>query len=152
MRIVFVAEVILLLALGAHNVNGGHCGSDADCMSFESCQNGRCTLCTKEGAVCRTEFLAWPCCDGSTCEYIPGLNTTMCVPRQNKCQTDSDCIGGLRCVVRLGKCGICRDFGEKCTLPYDSLECCSGYCKTSYYFDNVCAAPGIQYPSVVQVG
>ena len=84
------------------------------------------TRCIPQNALCDDSM--WSCCKGTTCEPIPSLNTSMCMPNNNNCRKDSDCSGGLGCMIRLGKCGLCNSIGHRCTLPYDKLECCSSYC------------------------
>lgn len=127
MRIVFVfLQIILLLLCKSTAHIGNNCSSNANCLDFEKCENNTCVLCTSQNAVCYD--YSWPCCEGTSCQEIPNLNTSMCVPNNNNCKSDVDCVGGLRCIVRLGKCGICNSNGKHCTLPYDSLECCSSYC------------------------
>ena len=113
--------------------------------------------CIPQNAICDDKSI-WSCCEGTTCESIPfartktmdnlaGLprlmNISMCMPNNNNCQKDSDCSGGLGCIVRLGKCGFCKSIGKSCTLPYDKLECCSSYCALRRNEDGrgVCADP-----------
>ena len=149
MRVIFVTQVILLMCGVSRCHIGQDCSSDAEgnCLSFESCENGKCVLCTKQNAICGG-LSNWRCCEGTTCESIPGLldnaetNGRMCVPNNNNCRIDADCSGGLRCIARLGKCGLCHSNGEKCTLPYDKYECCSSYCAINLN-NTVCADPSL---------
>lgn len=147
MRVVFVMQVILLLC-GISNCHiGQKCASDEHCLSFEACDDGKCVLCHKRYASC-TFMSSWGCCKGNTCEEIPGLlneygsQQSMCVPNNNRCKTNADCGGGLRCLARLGKCGLCHNNGESCSLPYDKYECCSSYCAI-HLNDTVCADPSL---------
>jgi hypothetical protein len=144
MRIVIVIQVLLVCGI-SHCHIGQDCVSDENCLSFESCENGKCVLCTKQNAIC--SYGNWRCCEGTTCESIPGLEKEMCVPNNNNCRTDADCSGGLRCLARLGKCGLCHSNGEKCTLPYDKYECCSSYCAI-HLNNTVCADPSLVGTSV----
>jgi hypothetical protein len=59
------------------------------------------------------------------------------------CKSNDDCTQGFGCLFRTGKCGLCHPIGERCTLPYDSLECCSSYCRIGVNADGsgVCADP-----------
>lgn len=145
MRIIFVTQVLLLFCGVSHCHIGQDCSSDQNCLSFESCENGKCVLCTKQNVLC-SGIGNWRCCEGTTCEGIPGLvdnvdrQEKMCVPNNNNCRTDADCSGGLRCLARLGKCGLCHTNGEKCTLPYDKYECCSSYCAI-HLNNTVCSDP-----------
>jgi hypothetical protein len=113
---------------------GEICDSDSDCYPWLTCFNDECTPCRKVDTMCdknSTGYLS-QCCDGTTCELIPGFNgTSRCKPNRNKCLTDANCSGGLSCLLRLGKCGICNQIGTTCKLPYDTLECCSSYCRLS---------------------
>jgi hypothetical protein len=138
MRVIFVIQVLLLAGIHCHI--GQDCSSDENCLSFESCERGKCVLCTKQNAICSSDN--WRCCEGNTCESIPGLEQKMCVPNNNNCRTNADCSGGLRCLARLGKCGLCHSNGEKCTLPYDTYECCSSYCAI-HLNNTVCADPSL---------
>lgn len=115
------------------------CESDQDCLSFESCQKSKCKLCSKQDVICGS---GWPCCENTSCVHIPNLGVSMCKKNQNKCRTDSDCTGGLHCLIRLGKCGICLTNGERCTLPHYTYECCSSYC-AMHLNETVCADPSI---------
>lgn len=123
---------ILLVGLSSCRNVGVTCQTESDCFPWLACVDNVCEACRKVGTVCEpnaTGFLS-TCCTGYTCEEIPGLNgTSQCRPNNNNCLTDKDCLDGLNCLFRLGKCGICHKNGQKCTLPYDNLECCSSYCK-----------------------
>lgn len=133
------SEILLLLQIllvftscYARSHTGGSCQSNSDCDSWLTCIDGVCTACRPSGSVCDpngTGFLS-QCCSGTTCEPIPGLNhTSQCMANNNRCLTDEDCSYGLFCLKRLDKCGLCHPNGMKCTLPFDTLECCSSYCK-----------------------
>lgn len=132
---------------------GSRCQRNEDCHSYLACSHNVCTACVKPGIVCipgATGFLS-KCCDGTTCELIPGLNgTSQCMPNSNNCQTNADCSYPYSCLFRFDKCGLCHPNGERCTLPYDSLECCSSYCRIGLNPDGsgMCADP--QEYSVVQ--
>ncbi|CCV01743.1 hypothetical protein IIV22_066L [Invertebrate iridescent virus 22] len=147
-QVVLLLQTILLCTLSNAQHSGSTCQLDSDCDSWLSCINGLCTSCAKAGNICEpgatTGF--FKCCDGSntTCELIPGRNnTSQCMPNNNNCRTNADCSYGLSCLMRLGKCGLCHPNGEKCTLPYDTLECCSSYCRIGVYIDGsgMCADP-----------
>src|SRR5574344_2572205 len=135
MKVSLIIQAILLFKLGQCQIPGdigSPCQKDEDCYSYYACSNGVCTACAKLNAACTpgaTGFLE-KCCDGTTCEPIPGLNNTnMCRRNNNNCLTDADCKKYEKCLFRLGKCGFCNANGERCTLPYDTMECCSSYCR-----------------------
>jgi hypothetical protein len=113
------------------------CQTDSDCNAWLACVNNICTACARIGSVCQnsSEYLA-ECCPNTSCEYIPGLKNTLCVPNKNSCSTNKDCIPSLQCLKSVNKCGLCRSNGEKCSTPYDNLECCSNYCKVDDKFGN----------------
>ncbi|ADO00346.1 hypothetical protein WIV_gp004 [Wiseana iridescent virus] len=149
-EVLLVLPILLLVDLyNCQNPGdiGSVCQRDEDCHSYLACSHNVCTACVKNGVVCEpgaTGFLS-KCCDGTTCELIPGFNgTSVCVPNHNNCKTNADCsYGTTACLFRLGKCGFCHPNGERCTLPYDSLECCSSYCRIGMYTDGsgACADP-----------
>jgi len=124
MRVVCIYIVILLYCGVSDCHLGKDCGEDpqTECLSFETCQNGKCALCTRKGLPCYNS--GWPCCDGTTCESIPGLNITVCALNQNKCHVDSDCEGGLTCHIRGSgdrtaekECVLCVAEGSRCYNP-----------------------------------
>jgi hypothetical protein len=102
------------------------CDTDSNCPPWLACVNNTCTKCMKPTTTC-TQSL-WECCPGTTCEPIPDANAEWCMPNHNNCSAHTDCAGGTNCLARLGKCGFCKREGARCTLPFDDLECCSGYC------------------------
>lgn len=63
--------------------------------------------------------------------------------KNTTCKSKGDCLQEFGCLFRTGKCGLCHPIGERCTLPYDSLECCSSYCRIGVNADGsgVCADP-----------
>jgi hypothetical protein len=120
------------------------CTQHSDCGGGFGCKNrtGKCDLCYKEDDLCigkpgeRLE-----CCNGE-CNPVTG----MCQIREvenTTCKSNDDCTQGFGCLFRTGKCGLCHPIGERCTLPYDSLECCSSYCRIGVNADGsgVCADP-----------
>lgn len=148
------------------------CTKHSDCGGGFGCKKrtGKCDLCYKDNDLCigkpgkRLE-----CCSGE-CNPVTGIcqgssiyTTTINVTDQNgtvvishnylvsgmidnsnsSCTVTSDCSKGFGCLSRLGKCGLCHPNGERCTLPYDSLECCSSYCRIGVNADGsgVCADP-----------
>lgn len=138
---------VILFSLSSCHHTGDTCQKDSDCDYWLTCVNNVCDACRKVGTRCEpgaTGFLT-ECCQGSTCEAIPGLNgTSQCRPNKNKCLSNRECSDGLKCLMRLGKCGMCRENGEKCSLPYDDLECCSSYCKiTENSVTGTCSDPRI---------
>jgi len=115
------------------NTNSNH----NPCYPWQSYINNECVSCGKLTTSC--DNTTWPCCAGTTCEPIPGLQVSKCVQNQNKCTSNSDCAVGFKCLLRLGKCGICREDGGFCESPYhEGDECCSGYCNISQYGYGVC--------------
>jgi hypothetical protein len=148
-EVLLVLQTILLYNLGSCQHAGETCQIDEDCDSWLACVNNVCTACRKVDTTCEptgSGFLS-ECCPGTTCEIIPGLyGTSRCEPNKNKCLTDIDCSGGLKCLFRLGKCGMCHPNGETCTLPYDSLECCSSYCRIGSQGRGKCADPRMWPP------
>ena len=115
-------------------VNGWHlattdeeCDERSRCAPWLTCVDGKCTRCKKAGVACDPSDGTWGCCKGFTCTKVPGLNSSICEV-SSKCTKDQDCQFGLRCVQRLGECGVCKSDYSFCTLPYDSGECCSNYC------------------------
>lgn len=118
----------LFLTAYAYSALGGVCDT---CFPWQTCVDNKCILCSKPSSFCGDS--TWPCCPGTTCEPIPGLqNASQCVPNHNSCRTDADCKGGLRCDITLGKCGICKSDGSVCL---DFTRCCSGYCNLK---KNIC--------------
>jgi hypothetical protein len=103
--------------------------------------------CIPQNALCThdaTLSQRYACCPNTTCELIPGLNSTMCMPNDDKCVRDSDCSAGLACLVRIGKCGICSPYGQKCSLPFSAdSECCSGYCALHHTGEGICSDPNL---------
>jgi hypothetical protein len=104
---------------------------------------------SQSGSGIGTTTSRYECCPNTTCELIPGLNVSMCTGSsiRNNCVKDADCSAGLACLVRLGKCGICSPYGQKCTLPFSpdlrsgaDAECCSGYCAL-YGGEGICSDP-----------
>jgi hypothetical protein len=129
------------------------CRTDSNCDSWLACRNGKCTACAKESTTCiknATGFLS-QCCAGTTCEPIPGLNSSHCVSNNNNCRRHADCPHELNCLRRLGKCGYCHYDGKECTLPYDNLECCSSYCGFSSSGKTYCADPNPSGPSPARI-
>ena len=115
------------------NDRGGKCTNDINCENWLTCVDGICTQCSATNSVCgHNRDLNWPCCKDTTCESIPGLDNYHCRPNKNNCVYDSDCShSGLKCLRRVGKCGICRPTGDACTLIGDVRECCSNFCDIS---------------------
>lgn len=154
--VVFVLQVVLLYNYVYNYVYasaGDRCFSDADCDPWLGCENNVCSWCKKETVVCNvndTGILS-KCCDGTTCESIPGLNLNWCAPNENKCTADTDCSHGLKCILRLGKCGVCLSDGEKCSLPYDTLECCNSWCAINNNGQGICADPRAHIINLHQV-
>lgn len=145
-RVIITLPILLLCSFyscQSQDVNFP-CQTDSDCNSWLACVNNVCTACSNIGSSCQkngTGYLS-ECCPNTTCEDIPGLNSTLCVTSKNSCSTDKDCLPSLQCIQRLGKCGVCHPDGTACTLPYDSLECCSNYCRITDEIGNaVCADP-----------
>ena len=146
---IILLKALLLCHLGSCSINDT-CQNDSDCDSWLACSNGLCTACGVVDTICEQGSIGFlnDCCSGTTCEPIPGLNHSRCRPNKNSCSTDLICTGGLRCLFRLGKCALCNPNGEKCTLPYDDLECCSSYCRLGTNNDGsgICADPR-HYPA-----
>jgi hypothetical protein len=142
------------------------CTQHSDCGGGFGCKKrtGKCDLCYKENDLCigkpgeRLE-----CCNGE-CDPVSGLcqvgkvttegckysidvtdvNGSNGVDLENTtCKSKDDCLQGFGCLFRTGKCDLCHPIGERCTLPYDSLECCSSYCRIGINADGsgVCADP-----------
>jgi hypothetical protein len=134
-------------------LSSDQCDYDSDCDPRLTCIRNRCTMCTREGTTC-SETDAWACCEGTVCHKIPGTDKSMCLRGDfNRCLTNTDCSHDLKCVLRLGQCGVCKSDGEICSLPlvppaqrqtlaqslalgkaqsledHKSLECCSSYCR-----------------------
>jgi hypothetical protein len=138
-------EVLLLVQLLLTSFcycqhTGDTCHSNSDCDSWLTCINNECTACLRQDVRCdpHTSGFDSQCCEGTTCENIPGLNGSQCRPHENICSNDAQCSGGLKCLQRIGKCGLCHSNGEHCSLPYDDLECCSSYCNISTNGSGVC--------------
>lgn len=128
------------------------CVQDSDCGGGFGCkiQTGKCDLCYKNDDMCIGKILE--CCNGrcdpvsGTCQKNISTKSINLVDVDNinsTCTTSEDCSQGFGCLFRLGKCGLCYSIGERCTLPYDSLECCSSYCRIGVNIDGsgVCADP-----------
>lgn len=127
------------------------CTQHSDCGGGFGCKNrtGKCDLCYKENDLCigkpgeRLE-----CCNGE-CDPVTGICqirevTDSLINLENTtCKSKDDCLQGFDCLFRTGKCGLCHPIGERCTLPYDSLECCSSYCRIGVNADGsgVCTDP-----------
>ena len=105
---------------------GTACQTDSDC-GWLACVDHQCQMCGKAGTTCQSGGLT--CCKGTICQPIYGLNSSSCVP--SSCQSSEECPTGFGCLLRLGKCGLCKTEGLSCTLPYDSEECCSSWCDLS---------------------
>jgi hypothetical protein len=103
------------------------------------CIGEQCITCYPENSVCGGDnqfFNKIDCCAGTTCRPIPGLVNHHCRPNNNDCKSDSDCDtdhSGLRCLLRLDKCGLCKEDGELCELIHDTYECCSNFCDISLF-------------------
>ena len=135
-EVLLALHVILLFNLG--NCQSDTCQSNADCDNWLTCVEGVCTWCSRPGATCESGSFSQGCCPGTICQEVQGLNSSICMPSQ--CSNDSDCPSGYGCLLRLGKCGLCHADGERCTLPYDTLECCSSWCALSGV-EGVCKNP-----------
>lgn len=141
--------LVFHIATGVHSrkTNGqdshyytGSCDNRNLCDDdWSTCIDGSCIACSPENSVCNDFnkyyfIIDWPCCPGTTCEPIPGLINHHCRPNNNNCKSDYDCDtkhSGLRCLKRLGKCGLCKPDGELCNLVHDNQECCSAFCDIS---------------------
>lgn len=108
---------------------GEICRSTPNCGSGLECVNGRCTIrCLKLGTVCNGD--TWACCKGKKCQPVVGSKLSMCLTEE-KCSNDSSCPAGLKCLVELQKCGVCKsDFETGCT---DNSQCCSNHCRYSIF-------------------
>lgn len=137
-RIVLLILQVILYNLCDCQQIGSPCQSDSDCNSYLACIDNTCEMCGKPGTTCDTSSLL-ECCKGTVCQPIAGSNRSACVP--SSCECNEDCPLGFGCLVRLGKCGLCKNDGVKCTLPYDDLECCSGWCGIGSLGVGYCRTP-----------
>lgn len=135
-------SITILLLIQISNIESGvvieqfgTCNNDNNCYPWHHCIDNKCIRCAPVNSMCNGEddSTSWDCCKGTTCEPIPGFTNPHCRPNQNNCTHDNDCgpKSGLSCLKRIGKCGLCRDNGELCTLVNDTKECCSGFCDIS---------------------
>lgn len=130
---IHVFSILLLFCCVNGQNKGSPCQDDSDCNSWLACVNNICTGCGKIGTTCSPSMS--PCCEGSYCLHIEAGNFSQCVPNNEtgNCVTDADCSRGLKCVIRLNKCGICKNDNEPCSMPYDDVECCSNFCDLSIF-------------------
>lgn len=122
----FVQILLVSYSLAIAHI-GDSCTSDSDCLSWMACSENTCQWCHKPGTLCGEIYS--PCCKGLVCQKMHDniyKNTSVCLPES--CRVESDCPRGFGCLLRLGKCELCKKDGESCSLPYDDEECCSGFC------------------------
>lgn len=136
LKVLLVVQILLTISSCQR-----HCQTEKDCDGWLACENNVCTKCGKIGTACGSG-LTYPCCDKSRCMPIAGGNFSQCLPDHfsGDCASDADCAYGLKCLLRIGKCGICKYTGSQCSPGMEQLdqglECCSGYCSRDCH---VCA-------------
>ena len=136
--------LVVLIAGTSSGLNtgrkGDECEVNSDCNAWLNCENNICKWCSRETFVCNSRYENVNCCDGTRCEIVPGsMGTSMCLYNHNMCVSTGQCPQPLKCLMRLGKCGMCKNIGEACTLPHrEDSECCSSHCKISSNGTGVC--------------